>query len=152
MSVESIFRHFPKLKFRAGDYFVWSPQQKTIYYDAQRVESQAGKAALLHEIGHAKLKHRDFEYDMELVNMEVAAWEKARELAADLDVSMDEEHINSCLETYRIWLFKRSRCPECSATGVQKNSRLYRCFMCAKQWRVALTRTTQPRRMKCLSD
>jgi len=142
---------FPNLKFAPGTFFSWSPRKRVIFYDKSRLGSAEGQLALLHEIGHFQLGHKDYEYDIELINMEVAAWKRARELASQFRVPINEEHINSCLETYRIWLHKRSLCPNCDNTSLQESPYQYRCFLCQSRWEVAATCSLQPRRMRCFT-
>ena len=130
---------------------MWSPKKQVIYYDELAIGSREGIMALLHEIGHAKLGHQTFEMDIELITMETQAWEEAKSLANKLGVELDENHIQNCLEGYRIWIYKRSRCPSCSNTSLQESSRSYRCFNCGASWQVAQNRTLQPRRMNCVN-
>lgn len=131
---------FPKLHFTAGKQFYWSPESSEIFYDA----GAAGKRAawsLLHETGHALLKHRSYKADIELLRLEVAAWEKARELAEDLGVILDEDHIQNSLDTYRDWLYKRSICPTCGTKCLQQGDFVhYRCFNCHATWKVSANR------------
>lgn len=130
----------PDLQFTAGTQFCWSPETREIFY---RADAKGKKASwsLLHETGHALLDHRSYHADFELILLEVAAWEKARELAADLGISIDEDHIQDCLDTYRDWLYKRSICPSCSTKSIQQNDYAhYRCFNCRTTWRVTASR------------
>lgn len=85
---------------------------------------------LLHEVGHALLGHCDYGTDVERVKMERAAWEKAAELAQKYGVEMDVELAEEELDTYRDWLHKRSKCPQCGATRYQGQNGEYRCPMC----------------------
>lgn len=152
MSTATIFKEFTNVSFVPGHTFTWSPRKRVIIYDKNLLETNRGAMALLHEIGHAKLNHQTYNFDIELINMEVEAWAQARNLAKRHNVPIDESHIDECLETYRIWLYKRSRCPTCSNTSVQESTRKYRCFLCRTTWEVASTRTTQPRRMNCFNS
>lgn len=150
IQTSALLNSFPNISFQQGKTFSWSPRKQVVYYDPLQITTPHGSLALLHEIGHAKLKHSNYRLDIELINMEVAAWAEARKYAQALNIEVDEDHIEDCLETYRLWLFKRSRCPECSNTSIQQNQRTYRCFLCSTTWQVAQTKTTQPRRMRCL--
>lgn len=97
--------------------------------------------SLLHETGHALLDHTSYKADFELLRLEVEAWERAKLLAADLDVAIDEDHIQDCLDTYRDWLFKRSICPQCNTKCLQQGDFVhYRCFNCHTVWRVSSSR------------
>lgn len=150
MAPAKLLELFPNIHFRSGKTFVWSPSQQAVYYDPKRINTKHGLLALLHEVGHALLKHQTYEYDIELLKMELDAWSQARSLASKLKLKVvDEEHIDNCLETYRVWIYKRSRCPSCENTSLQQSARYYQCFLCNSKWEVAQNRTTQPRRMKC---
>lgn len=151
MTPSAVIKQFPNIDFMSAQRFVWSPKKQVVYYDNRRLKTQAGQIALLHEIGHALLKHQTYEYDIDLINMEVEAWDEARRLAKQFKVSLNEEHINQCLETYRIWIYKRSRCPECSNISLQQTPTSYACFNCGSSWQVAQSKTVQPRRMNCIT-
>ena len=152
MTAAAIIKNFPDITFKAGKNFIWSPKRRVVFYDELRLKTSQGMMALLHEIGHAHLQHQTFELDIELLNMEVEAWIEARKLAENLKFRLNEDHIESCLETYRVWLYKRSKCPVCANTSLQETLTTYRCFICNSSWRVAQTRSTQPHRMACISS
>lgn len=127
---------FADFTYVAGERFCWSPDTNEIYYDADR-QDEAADWSLLHETGHALLGHREYQADFELIRMEMAAWRSARELAKDFDITIDEEHIQDCLDTYRDWINKRSICPDCDTRALQQNDYAhYRCFNCHSVWRV----------------
>jgi len=131
---------FPQLKFAPGQQFSWSPETGEIFY---KVSASGPKStwSLLHETGHALLEHKSYQADFELLRLEVAAWEKARQLAADQGVEIDEDHIQDCLDTYRDWLYKRSICPTCTTKCLQQDDYAhYRCFNCHTVWRVSASR------------
>jgi hypothetical protein len=131
---------FPELQFVASNRFCWSPESQEIFYD----EFQHGKKAtwsLLHETGHGLLGHKTYLADFELVRLEMQAWNKACELAKDLAITIDEDHIQDCLDTYRDWLYKRSICPTCATKALQqKDYAHYRCHNCHTRWRVTPSR------------
>ncbi len=131
---------YPELKFKASKQFYWSPETSEICYSAAADDTEA-IWSLLHETGHALLGHTSYTADVELLRLEVAAWEKARELAETLDVKLDENHIQDCLDTYRDWLYKRSICPTCHTKCLQQDDRVnYRCFNCHTLWQVSSSR------------
>lgn len=138
--LEQLQARFPHLEFVESARFCWSPTTHQIGYDAER-HDEAADWSLLHETGHALLDHNGYDGDFELLQLELDAWTKARELAAELDVTIDEDHIEDCLDTYRDWLYKRSICPECSTRALQQNDHVhYRCFNCHSVWRVTPSR------------
>jgi hypothetical protein len=127
---------YPKLRFNAGEQFYWAPESGEIFYKTGAKGRQAAWS-LLHETGHALLGHRAYQADIELLKLEVAAWQKARAVAGELQMVIDPEHIQDCLDTYRDWLYKRSICPDCSAKCLQQGDFAhYRCFNCHKVWKV----------------
>ena len=138
----------PALKFTAGDQFYWSPETKEIFYKSGARGHQA-IWSLLHETGHALLGHRNYKADFELLRLEVAAWERARELANKHDLKIDEDHIQDCLDTYRDWLHKRSICPTCNTKCLQQGDFVhYRCHNCHTTWRVTASRFCRAYRSK----
>ncbi|MEX0748406.1 MAG: hypothetical protein WD467_01170 [Candidatus Saccharimonadales bacterium] len=147
--MNEIILHYPRLTFTSGNQFVWSPGRRTVFYDETEFDTARGRLALLHEIGHAELDHQDYHSDLNLLNMEMEAWEYAVSKAIEFGVAVDEAHIDRCLETYRVWLYKRSRCPECDFHGIQLDPKHYRCFMCRHTWQVARTLSLQPNRSHC---
>jgi hypothetical protein len=138
--LDQLIARFPGLSFKAGKQFCWSPETKEIFNKSDAT-GDCAQWSLLHETGHALLGHTSYHADFELILLEVAAWGKARELAADLSVTIDEDHIEDCLDTYRDWLYKRSICPSCSTKSIQQNDFAhYRCFNCRTTWRVTASR------------
>lgn len=140
-------RDYPAITFKAGSVFSWSPSQQTVYYIEDSTEVSA-VWSLLHELGHAVCKHQDFSSDLALLKMEVEAWSQAKQLAQNYNHTIDEEHIQDCLDTYRDWLHQRSTCPTCHTTSLQKDARTYQCHNCNEQWHVAQNRHCRPYRMK----
>lgn len=138
--IKQIKTRWPELRFKAAEQFSWSPETSEIVY----VRGSSGQNAvwsLLHETGHALLGHKNYESDYELIRLEVAAWDKAREVGEDLSIDIDEDHIQDCLDTYRDWLSKRSICPNCSTQSIQQGDFVhYRCHNCHTSWRVSANR------------
>lgn len=133
----------PSLSFVQGDDFSWSPAQKTIFYVTGQAKSTQ---LLLHELAHALLGHTEYRRDIELLAMETAAWEKAREYADEYNVRVKEPIIQDHLDTYRDWLHARSTCPNCSANGYQTDTSTYQCPACSHAWRVNEARVCALRR------
>jgi hypothetical protein len=138
--ISKLQAEFPQLRFTAAKQFYWSPESSEIFYNA-RARGQQATWSLLHETGHALLGHASYKADFELVRLEVAAWERAQQLAEHLDLIIDENHIQDCLDTYRDWLYKRSICPTCTTKCLQQGDFVhYRCFNCHTTWRVTASR------------
>jgi hypothetical protein len=140
-----VSRDYPKLSFQKADIFCWCPQKREIQYDSS-ASSQDGRWAVLHELSHALLKHATYSYDFELLSLEVAAWQKAKEIALIYDQHIDEDHIQNCLDTYREWLHQRSTCPVCENHCLQSLPTQYNCFNCHSTWRVTASRFCRPYR------
>ena len=131
------------LNFTQGTTFGWDYSTHTVTYDPSRRKCDA---YLLHEVGHAILGHQGYQTDTQLLEMERAAWDKARELADMYQIIIDDSDIEESLDTYRDWLHSRSLCPHCNSTGLQAASNHYRCAACQHEWRVNEARTCALRR------
>lgn len=143
--LEQLRRDHPSLQFTEGKSFYWSPKTRQVFYAVDR--SQSGLWAILHETAHALLGHTRYTVDFELLQMEVAAWEHAKNLAKEYKTTIDEDHIQDCLDSYRDWLYKRSICPSCGNKSVQCDNELrYQCFNCHSTWCVASSRFCRPYR------
>ena len=139
---------YPKLTFEPSQTFYWSPRIHKIFFKPFKNNDQVAVWSLLHEVGHALLKHQAYETDFELLGMELAAWTKAEELAKDYGYAIDSDHIQDCLDTYREWLYQRSTCPTCLNCSLQADSRTYQCFNCSTVWHVSSSRMCRPYRRK----
>ena len=129
----------PKLSFQPAEDFRWSPDEQTVFVNA---ELRDAYAFCLHEVSHAILGHSLYHHDIELVQLERDAWEYAKTvLAPQYDLAINDELIQDNLDTYRDWLHARSTCPSCSATGVQSRGKEYTCFACGQHWRSNEART-----------
>ena len=124
--LKKIQNDYNDLRFVPGVKFAFRPK-KTIVVGPKETNMDF---LLLHEVGHALLGHFDFGTDIQRIKMENAAWEKARELAKEYGVEWDEEIAQGELDTYRDWLHKKSRCPECGLTRFQTPDGEYHCPRC----------------------
>ena len=139
---------YPKLTFTPSDSFYWSPVTKEIFYD-QDSNDMISKWSLLHEVGHALLGHSEYKADIMLIKLEIEAWQKALEVAGQFQITIDKNHIEDCLDTYRDWLYRRSICPKCSNKSFQQSDfRHYRCFNCHMRWQVSSSRFHRTYRKK----
>lgn len=143
--LEKVKKILPDVTYQAGDAFLWSPKTRTIMYKLSPDEHHTW--TLLHETAHAILGHQSYKSDVELLMLEVAAWQKAKELSLELGIELDDEHIQDCLDTYRDWLHQRSTCPRCSTVSLQVSSAEYRCHNCAADWLVSPSRFCRPYRL-----
>jgi hypothetical protein len=144
--LKSLRKDFPAIGFESAEEFYWSPKDKNVYYKDAKHSSDLW--SLLHETSHGVLNHQTFGTDFELLQLELAAWEKAKELAVAYSITIDTDHIEDCLDTYRDWLHKRSLCPECSLKSLQEDHDTYRCLNCATSWHVSANRLCRPYRAK----
>lgn len=145
--IKALQSNCPQLRFMPDTSFYWSPKDATIHYPANH-DSKYAQQQLLHEVAHALLGHTTYESDINLLHIEIAAWEKAIELAAEYHLQIDREHIESCLDTYRDWLHNRATCPECNAAGLQHPAGTYTCVNCSCVWSVTDQRLCRTYRLK----
>lgn len=140
-TVSLLGKHFPGVTYRKSKQFYWSPKTNEVFYTTL-TDPQTGVWSLLHETAHAALGHTMYRADFELVLLEIAAWEKAKDLARELlSMEIDEDHIQDCLDTYRDWLCARSTCPGCGNLALQQSDfRHYQCFNCHARWKVSPSR------------
>lgn len=117
---------FPGYRIRLGRKFAFRPP-KTIVCGP---DEPGAEMRLLHEMGHALLRHAEYHQDAERLRMECAAWEKARELAARYGIEFDEDIAESDLDTYRCWLHRQSRCARCGLTRCQTPDGVWHCPRC----------------------
>jgi len=140
---------YPEVHFTEAKRFAWDAHKRQISY---QTSGEHHELALLHELGHALLGHGAYTHDIELIQLELAAWEKARELALKYDVTFDEDHAQDCLDTYRDWLHLRATCPTCFSRALQVNTRKYHCFNCQTEWSISRSRLCRPYRLKTASE
>lgn len=147
VSTTSIIRQlkndYPNFKYKKAASSSWSHSESTIYYS-----NNDNYSFLFHELSHALLNHAYYGRDIELIKKEREAWDKAKKIAKNYDIYIDEELIQSNLDTYRDWLHKRSTCPNCNAIGMQIDKQLYKCLACNYRWRVNEAKTCALRRYK----
>jgi len=146
--LERLAADFPDVSFIESDTFSWHSSKRSIAYSRKHAAETAATFSLLHELGNALLKHQQYTYDVELLQIEVAAWDKAREVATRYDITLDEDHIQDCLDTYRDWLHLRATCPTCFGRSLQATSNRYRCFNCQTEWSVTASRLCRPYRLQ----
>ena len=142
--IKKLSADYPSITFKEADDYLWSPSEKTVYYVNDSADDDC--TYLLHELSHGLLNHTDYDRDVELIRMERAAWDKALELAKNYQLTIDEELVESTLDSYREWLHARSTCPACRATGLQTKKRIYSCPACGHKWRVNEARVCALRR------
>lgn len=115
---------YPEVRFKRGRKYAFRPPLTVIF--AEPIQP----LLLLHELGHLLSGHVSFRTEVGRLKMEVGAWEKARELCAKYGVPIDEELIQSELDTYRDWLHQKSRCPRCGLTRFQTPDGKFHCPRC----------------------
>jgi DNA-directed RNA polymerase subunit RPC12/RpoP len=140
--IKNLKADFPQFIFKKSDNFLWSHSDNTIYYSSEKDDFRI----LFHELSHALLNHTDYKRDIELVAMEREAWDKAKEIALNYGVNIDDDHIQSNLDTYRDWMHERSRCPKCGSSGMQIKKQSYKCLACNHEWHVNEAKTCALRR------
>jgi len=131
-----IINYFTDLQFEPANFFLYSSSQEIVYYNPQKLQTNIGRLNLLHEISHSLLGHTDYDYDIELLIMEVKAWDKTRELAPQFKVKIDESYIRQCIQSYDQWVSLRATCPSCKNFNFQHSKSEFRCFNCQTRWQV----------------
>lgn len=139
---------FPDIDFVESSRFAWHAGNRHITYSPAVLEDERSIWALLHELGHAQLGHIDYTTDIELLQLEVAAWVKAHELASRYDVTIDQDYIEDCTDSYRDWLHVRATCPTCFCRALQHDKRTYHCHNCSTEWQVTRSRLCRPYRKR----
>lgn len=139
--IQQLSASYPQFRFRESEQFLWSPHEKTVYYN-----TKDDYAFLLHELSHGLLGHAEYNRDIELITMERSAWDCATKLARNYGLVIDENMLENTLDSYRDWLHSRSTCPRCNATGMQTKKKTYRCLACHHDWRVNEARICALRR------
>lgn len=135
--------NYTEFTFKPASRFSWSAAEHTVYYDPT---ADHAWMFLLHELAHGLLEHADYTRDIELLAMERQAWDRAKMLAKEYDLEIDDELSDSTLDSYRDWLHTRSTCPICTATGLQIKKHTYSCPACGATWQVNEARTCALRR------
>lgn len=135
--LKQVKHDFPDVRFEAADSFYWSAETRSIHYNTS---SENPTWSLLHELGHMTQEHTTYNSDARLVRMEVEAWETALVIGKQYGYTIDEEHVQDCLDSYRHWQHTRSRCPICTQSGLEVQSGHYRCINCQHRWQVTVNR------------
>jgi hypothetical protein len=130
--IQRLSADYPHISFVQSDDYLWSPGEHTVYY----ANDADGYAFLLHELSHGLLDHADYHHDVELIAMERAAWDQAIAIAPQYNLAIDNDTVETTLDSYRDWLHARSTCPQCQATGLQTKKAIYTCPACRHTWRV----------------
>jgi hypothetical protein len=144
--LQQIRKDYPELSFIESNSFFWDSDKKYISFKSTTINTNQGIWALIHELAHALLDHTKYEYDVELLQLEAKAWEKACSLAKTYALEIDKDYAQDCLDTYRDWLHLRATCPTCFSRSLQSSPRHYYCFNCGSEWLVSLSRHCRPYR------
>lgn len=138
--LERLQADYPELRFCKGRKFMYRPSRTIVIPQelwkvgdltgVNETEHKIYSAQLLHELGHAMLGHRDYQTDIERLKMECAAWEKAKELGVKYGIEIDQDLIETELDSYRDWLHQRSKCLRCGLTRYQDVEGNYHCPGC----------------------
>ncbi|MGD8374094.1 MAG: hypothetical protein PVI21_04575 [Candidatus Woesebacteria bacterium] len=130
--LDKLAKDYPNFVFIEGKSFKWSPKTKTITFCSTEPNSAW---LILHEIAHALLGHDSFSANINLVKCESAAWHYAKnKLQNNYKISISDDYIQDCLDTYRDWLHSKSLCPACGQTGIQTKKNTYSCINCRYSW------------------
>lgn len=130
--IAKLRRDYPQFTFKNAHVAHWSPLDRTVYIRPLRTLDD--HITCLHELGHAIRGHKTYHQDIELLRCEREAWETARNVAPRYDIAIPDEMIAATLDTYRTWLHRRSRCPQCGHAAPQTRSLTYQCLLCDTSW------------------
>lgn len=145
--INRLQRDYQMIDFIATSKFYWSPSKQQIFFNKHYIDHDKGQWTLLHELGHAISGHTQYKYDIELLEMEVIAWQKAQDIAEAYNISISRNHVQNCLDTYRDWLHLRSTCPNCGTISYQISSFYYQCFNCDQLWKVSSSQLNRTYRL-----
>lgn len=141
--INILLADYPQFTFAHGEVAFWSPSDKTVHYTTGKPHSEA---SILHELAHGLLAHVNYSNDLDLLRKEIDAWELAKNISCRYDITIDANHVQDCLDTYRDWLHKRSTCPRCGMNGLQNGTKVYTCLNCSHEWCVGSARFCRPYR------
>lgn len=120
---------FPDIKIVQTEVFYWNPYEKEVGY------ASGNPLLLLHELAHAQLGHQEYQWDMELLEMEWAAWQLVEDdLAPRYNLDFNKRLMSQKMRTYQDWYLERAKCPDCQAFGFQGSDSKYICRQCGKSW------------------
>lgn len=151
-SITEIKERFSQFSFEEHEVFHWSPQDNCVYYDPNELDKKEGIFQLLHELGHALSGHTTYSSGIQLLKIEAEAWKKAKELASSYSLKIGGKQIERCLDSYRDWLYLRSKCPNCETTALEIDSNQYHCFNCMQKWKVPSDQRTRHYRLKLVNQ
>lgn len=143
--INKLTKLYPGFTFVPSSKAYWSPAKKQVFYPDNSDETTFW--TVFHELGHALLGHDSYDSDIKLLHKEIEAWEKAKAIAKEYSVTIEDDYIQDCLDTYRDWLHKRSKCPSCQNLGLQASQSTYQCFNCQSSWKVTSNRFCRPYRL-----
>lgn len=146
--LRELVRQYPDLLYVESKDFYWSPKDQTVHFNLEKLNTVEGGWSLIHELAHGLLRHSTYKTDYELLSYEVAAWQKAVEIAGLHNVHIETDHIEECLDSYRNWLYARSTCPTCKLNSLQVSPDAYKCMNCLCKWTVSPSRFCRPYRLK----
>ncbi len=143
--IRDIAKDYPAFSIERGQEEHWSPKSNTITFNPAQTPERI-RFGILHELAHGLLGHTNYQSDFELLKMESEAWQLASEIGLKYGVSISDDHIQNCLDTYRDWLHRRSTSPKCGMHVLQEDSANYHCFNCQTSWKVSSGRFVRPYR------
>lgn len=144
--IDLLKTNYPKINFISGDKYSWSSEAKTITY-ALTDNPQLDYHSLLHELAHSLLDHNRYKNDINLIKIERDAWALTKQLLNEYAIEINNDYIEDCLDTYRDWIYKRAKCPQCSHVGYQCAINAYSCVFCTVSWKVPESRLCMVKRV-----
>ena len=146
--IEQLAKDYPGFSIERGKQEHWSPRTNAITFNPKQTPERI-RFGILHELAHALLGNTSYQSDFELLKMESEAWHLAAKIGLKYGVTISDDHIQNCLDTYRDWLHRRSQCPTCGLHVIQETNTNYKCFNCGSTWNVSSGRFVRPYRRLC---
>lgn len=147
-SIQSIIKELSKdykdINFLPSDLFTWSKKNYTLTY----INNDDLWPMLIHEIAHYDLNHTNYTNAIDLLRIERDAWDRAKLIAQNYQLIIEEEIIEKSIDSYRDWVHGRSKCVYCESIGIEINKNYYFCLNCENNWKVNEAKTCGIKRYK----
>ena len=145
IKIQQIKDQFLEYDFQEQSYYGFDSNKKKVYFIAKTDQEPENPLLLIHELAHAELGHLDYQSDLELVLIEIKAWDKARAICQDIEVEYDPRLRDACIQTYIDWYKLRGTCPNCDTLCINKHQK-YNCYQCLTSWEVSSSLHPDPRK------
>lgn len=132
--IKQLTKDYPELQIQPGERFQFTPPNQLFFALNTEYDDRESSLLLLHELGHYLIGEIDYSSDIELLEIEAKAWNKASELCAKYHLDYDEDFAEDRLDSYRNHLHYVSQCKNCQLAGYQDKRGAYHCPLCGSTW------------------